>query len=297
MTPRLSAIEPAYFQFLGLSRNAENPGYAVHPSAVNSFDYNPSLAGPPGLVVSLSYDSFFGGFNGFGLNCQYGFEESGTAGLSAFLFRSEPFDDWEVNEYFDPVKVGTLDPYSFSLALAWTPRFEGRSFSAGFAARFLHEDLVLRSLDAAAFDAGVNGLLPWSLRYGLSLKNVGFGFFRMDHGYLPLEIAAGLFRSFQPGGKAFFVDILLNNRYVLGNRDEWLFGMRDRIVSGRVSLGVFVDMRISTPRSTQEGVSAGFIAQIAPGRPRDLGISAVYRIVLPRNGGILHNICLVYQGP
>ena len=102
--PRLFSASAAYFPFLGFSRNAENPGYVVDPSAVNTFGYNPSVTGPEGPAVSLAYDSFFGDFSGFGLNCQYGLAEQGSAGLSAFLFRSKPFEDWEINESKGKVK-------------------------------------------------------------------------------------------------------------------------------------------------------------------------------------------------
>jgi len=310
---RPAAAAPYYLQALELPPNAENPGFTSHPSGVNSFCYNPSLSDPSDLALALSYDSYLGGFNGFSFGGQYAVAGKGTAGLTAFLFKSEPFDDFILNEYFDPVKTGTVSPASFNVALSWIPVFgEAGGFpgnlKTGFAVRFVHEYLVDRSLNALSFDAGLNGRLPWMLRYGFSLRNIGFGFFRMNQGYLPLEAACGIYRTFRPGGKEFYLDILLNNRYVLDNRDEWLFGGHPRLVLGRAVLEILVDLRLSIPRNGLDGFSFGFTLGTLPG-PRPLpgggssagkgpgtGIKVVYRIALPSGGGSFHNLSLVYLG-
>jgi hypothetical protein len=187
-----------YFDFERTQQNALNPGYPLHWSSAAAFPF--SAVGP----VQSDFEMMSSGgwlpmeFSSWDVTALWGdgMYSFGRKAVHASLFLSEPFAEYEVNEYFDPVETGRLSPYGANVAFGISP-FPGIRFArTGAAVKILHEFDGVNRRTALAFDAGALVRTGWC-DVGLSLRDAGVPFFRpAPASWLPMSLSAGAMKEF-----------------------------------------------------------------------------------------------------
>jgi len=253
-----------FFEFLTAPQNPDNPGFTIHPNALNSFMYNPALRVKSNSGMAFSYNTYPFQFYHFAAVYQKKMKASNYWGIGLSYLSSDEIPNYSLSKFYEPVLLGSGRMNNIDLTINYIPvknNFFSTKLKYGYSIKIIQEYLIEESLFGVGGDFGF--YLPYSpfLSFGVSVRNIIIPLFNPNSGLPPIQISGGMFLKW-PISKFYNLEILLNNSYILNDNNIVLAGMRNVFDLSMSSLSLQCNYQHSWSSTYFDGLSFGMSIKI-----------------------------------
>lgn len=281
-----------FFTFLTAPQNSDNPGFTIHPNALNSFMYNPALGIKANSGMAFSYNTYPFQFYHFSAVYQKRLKNATHWGLGLSYLSSDEIPNYSISKFNEPVLLGSGRMNNIDLTINYIPaknNFFNTKLKYGVSLKIIQEYLIEESLFGVGGDFGF--YLPYSsfLSFGLSVRNIIIPLFNPNSGLPPIQISAGMFLKW-PISKFYNFEILLNNSYILYNNNIVLAGVRNVFDFSMSSLSILCNYQYSWSSTYFDGPSFGMSIKMKKVKFLTLTYMADYK-----NAQWLHNLNIMVK--